>query len=92
MYVREHLQDYESAGKSHDYPTRNRDALSTPFLRLNRTRNGYNYYGVKFFNRLPHSLKSLEPNILKRKLKRFLIQSAFYSFDEFLEAEYIDVA
>jgi len=40
---------------------------------------------IKFFNKLPLSLRNLEYKTFKQKLEVFLINEAFYSINEFID-------
>jgi hypothetical protein len=44
------------------------------------------YAGIWLFNHLPTSIKNTanETKILKKKLKKFLMDNSFYSIDEFI--------
>ncbi|RYA67521.1 hypothetical protein DD592_27450, partial [Enterobacter cloacae complex sp. 2DZ2F20B] len=59
-------------------------------LRLNRSRHGNNYYGIKFFNVLPYRIKLLDAIILVHKLKEYCISKSFYSTEEFLNNNFDD--
>ncbi len=72
----------------HLYNTRHKQNLVLPKTRLNSSRHVSNYYGLKFFNHLPTSIRELEPKDLKIFLKKLLVNSAFYDFEEFLQHKF----
>ena len=47
---------------------------------------GVCYAGIKVFNYLPTSIKSIasDTEVFKKTLKRFLMDNSFYSVDEFI--------
>ena len=68
----------------HDHNTRGRANIVTDALRLSRSRNGANYFGIKFYNAISIEVRGLPDNSFLRKLKKHLLGGAFYNIDEFL--------
>ena len=68
----------------HSYDTRANSDIRQPHLRLLRSRNGRNYFGVKFYNALSTTFRSLPQKQFLQRLKCFLIEQAPYSIDDFL--------
>lgn len=66
----------------HDYNTRSRELLLVPASRTCCSQN--NKVDVNLYNALPGDMKKLTFALFKRTLRRFLIDRAFYSVDEFL--------
>ena len=66
--------------------TRNSYNLHTPLPHLTKYQKGVHYAGIRVFNQLPTSIKSLvnETKVFKKTLKRFLMDNSFYSMGEFL--------
>ena len=54
------------------------------WLRLSRSRNVINYYGVKLYNAIDDMQKEIPTKNLLNRLKAYLISKAFYSIDEFI--------
>jgi hypothetical protein len=56
-----------------------------PIINLTKCQKGAQYAGIKIFNYLPTHIKNVasEKQILKLTLKRFLLDSSFYSTDEY---------
>lgn len=46
------------------------------------------YYAVHLFNRLPAAIKTYDKNVFNNRIKLFLLRSAFYSVDDFLDTEF----
>lgn len=88
LYIKENEDKFTTHSQIHSYPTRNRDKININFLRLRKTQNGTNYYGILFFNVLPMHVKQLDMNKFKISVKNFLLKNAFYSFEEFLAADF----
>jgi hypothetical protein len=65
--------------------TRNSYNLHPPLSHLTKYQKGVHYAGVRVFNNLPPSIKSIanETKVFKKTLKRFLLDNSFYSMDEF---------
>ena len=56
--------------------------LHPPLSHLTKHQKDVYYAGIRIFNHLPTSIKSIA-NELKKTLKRFLLDNSFYSMDEF---------
>jgi hypothetical protein len=65
--------------------TRNSYNLHPPLSLLTKYQTGVHYAGVRVFNHLPSPITSIanESKVFKKTLKRFLLENAFYSMDEF---------
>ena len=65
--------------------TRNSYNLQPPLSHLTKYQKGVHYTGIRIFNHLPTSIKSIanETKEFKKTLKRFLLDNTFYSTDEF---------
>jgi hypothetical protein len=70
----------------HCVNTRNKHYLHRPIANLTCFQKNVYYSGIKVFNNLPASLKSLmnEKTTFKIVLKQYLNTHSFYSFHEFL--------
>lgn len=86
LYIKEHASNYTSHNEVHSYSTRNNNNIYPNFLRLSKTRNGPNYYALKFFNYLPAKVKELDFKSFKNTIRAYLMTSAFYNFEEFLSS------
>jgi len=65
--------------------TRNSYNLHPPLSHLTKYQKGVQFAGIRIFNYLPTSIKSIvnETKEFKKALKRFLLDNSFYSMDEF---------
>lgn len=68
----------------HNHDTRSKEDICAPFLRLRSSRYSDNYYGLKFFNKLPLCVRSYPVNKFKLTIKSFLLRKAYYTVAEFL--------
>lgn len=79
--IHKNVDSFERNSNFHNYRTRRADFLRPPKLRLNTsTKNSPN---LELYNILPNSIKLLNYNYFKLKIKRVLLQHCFYSIDEF---------
>jgi len=71
----------------HDQNTRYNDNLYPPTTNLKLVQKGVLYSGIKIFNCLPTSIKSLskDPKHFKNKLKNFLLEHTLYSLNEYYQ-------
>lgn len=91
LYIKENEVNFTTHSQIHRYPTRNCDKININFLRLKQTQVGTNYYGITFYNVLPPHVKQLDLKTFKMLIKKLLLRNAFYSFEEFLEADFNDL-
>lgn len=85
IHVHENVSLYETNSDFHEHNTRNRLNIRPDYTRVQRSRFGLNYYGVRFFNALPNDVKSLPLRKFKTVVTAFLKKYAFYSFEEYSE-------
>jgi len=69
----------------HSINTRLRSDLHTPLIKLTKYKKGIYYSGIKIFNSLPQSIKTLAGNMkkFKRTLKKFRLTGFFYTSEEY---------
>lgn len=92
VYIRENSHLYRSHADIHQYPTRYNTDLVPDYHRLSRTRDGTGYYCIKFFNVLPLRIRKLEAKHFKEKVKNYLINKEFFSFNDYLNNDFSDFA
>jgi hypothetical protein len=65
--------------------TRNSYKLHPPLFHLTKYQKGVHYAGIRVFNHLPTSIKSIanEIKVFKKTLQKFLLDNSFYSMEEF---------
>jgi hypothetical protein len=85
LFVAKNRDLYESNYKIHNINTRFSSDLHTPTANLTTFQNVPFYFGIKFFNHLPTSLKktSHDINQFRSVLKSFLIINSFYLLEEY---------
>ena len=78
---------FKSNSLVHSINTRHCSDLYLPSAHLSKVQNGVYHTGIKVFNCLPPSIKGLSSNVRKFKsaLKRFLLESSFFTIQEFFE-------
>jgi hypothetical protein len=79
-------EHFQTNSDVHSVNTRNKHHLHRPVANLTCFQKSTYYSGIKLFNNLPSSLKSLMNEKAKFKVvpKQYLNTHAFYSVDEFL--------
>nr|CAI5822606.1 unnamed protein product [Callosobruchus analis] len=83
LHIKKNIDNYESSTDHHYYNTRGSFNLCIPYNRIKTSRDGHNYYGIKFSNALPKPIKHLTTSMSKRKLVKYLKQKAFYNIGNF---------
>ena len=86
MFVVNNRNLFLDNGELYTIKTRNSYNLHPPLSHLTKYQKGIYYAGIRIFNHLPTSIKSIanETKELKKALKWFLLVNSFYSMDEFL--------
>ena len=87
LFVIKYREFFPLNSDIHDRNTRYNDNLHSPTTNLKLVQNGVLYSGIKIFNRLPTSIKSLskDPKHFKNKLKNFLLEHTLYSLNEYYQ-------
>ena len=83
LFVKANMNNQES--QKHSYNTRHNEQLYIPLHRLTRTqRQPIFYMSTKLFNSISRETQSLPMAKFKLVVRKYLLQEAFYSLDEFL--------
>jgi hypothetical protein len=84
-FVVDNLKTFQTNSDIHNISTRYWYNLHVPNTNLSKYQKRFYYSGIKLFNNLPPTIKSLNHNIKKFKpaLKEYLISHSFYSIEEF---------
>jgi hypothetical protein len=84
-FVVDNLETFQTNSDIYNISTRYRHNLHVPNTDLSKYQKGVHYSGIKLFNNLPPTTKSLIHNIKKFKpaLKEYLLSHSFYSAEEF---------
>lgn len=86
-------KNYDSFDKTKNYncSVRTQNNFRMQFLRLSRSRIATNYYCLKFFNKVPDTIKLKPFPNFKNEIKQILTSNAFYSINEFLSFNFNNV-
>lgn len=87
VYVRENLNSFRTHADVHKYSTRNAAAnkLVTVARSLTKAAKQTQVAGPTVYNKLPENITSAPNiNIFKYRLKRWLVEQTFYSYNEFI--------
>lgn len=88
IFMKRNRSLYSTHSDRHGYPTRGNADLVIGFRRLSKSRNGSGYYSPKLFNALPPWFRVIDEQSFRKRLKVFLVAGAFYSINEFLNADF----
>lgn len=91
LHVKKNISDYVTHEAFHSHHTRNRDNIYTPFHRIHRIKTGVSYYGPKFYNLLPPSVRMLPMKSFKITVERYMLNKCFFSTDEFSNNNFNDM-
>ena len=83
MYVKENYNQIARRTHIHDYNTRQKNNIDTPYVRLSKSQQSYMYSGMKFFNLLPSFIRDMNQKRFDRYIKNMLKTSCLYSVGEF---------
>ena len=79
---RQHL--IPTAGQNHTYLTRYKNNLSIPAHKKYKFEKQTLYQGIKFFNKTPKSITTIENNTkLKKSLKNYLLRKCLYDVEDY---------
>ena len=87
MYVKQNINNFDVQHNLHGHDTRFKNNLTLKYLRLEKSRNGANYYGPTFYNKLGIQISSLPIQQFSCRIKKLLTNRAFYDIEEFLSAD-----
>uniref|UniRef100_A0A8D8SVD6 Uncharacterized protein n=1 Tax=Cacopsylla melanoneura TaxID=428564 RepID=A0A8D8SVD6_9HEMI len=84
LYVKKNINQFQSFENIHPYSTRHKANLVPIQHRVNAARNGNNYYGILFYNKLPVPIRELPYPAYKIYIEEHLKAKAYYNICEFL--------
>lgn len=87
LYIKQHNNSLRHQDV-HQHNTRNCANFVPMYSRLERCRSRPEAIAVRLLNKLPVSIKEKPVNAFKCYVKKFLLQRAFYSVDEFLNCQF----
>lgn len=89
LFAKNNIQKLELQSNMHSYFTRGNTSVRIPYHRMSLTQQSVKYQAIKFFNCLSEHTKILPINTFKNKIKKYLVDSAFYSIEDFFNSNFI---
>lgn len=83
-FIKANIDSFTRHSDIHDYDTRGREDLLPPHRRLHKT----TLQGIKFFNKLPLDIRSLNLRAFKSRMRGILTDCTLYSFREFYDLNF----
>jgi hypothetical protein len=89
LFVVHYMGYFASNSVYHNINTRPKNDLHLPHVSLSMYEKGVFYFGIKFFNALPTTVKDISSNLKKFKvtLEHYLLSHSFNSLDEFFSKQ-----
>lgn len=85
LYVKKNINIFSKKSDVHTVNTRNKDKLSVPVLRLQKSSKSFIGNSVKFYNKIPNSITCLNYHKFKKHIKNILIQKAYYKIEDYVQ-------
>lgn len=88
VFARSNLERYETNGSYHNHNTRHCGQLKIPLHRTEKFKQSPIYNTITLYNKLPGIYKNVNSEkVFHGKVKKLLVEKAFYSVQEFLESD-----
>lgn len=87
LYTYKNNESFILQRNIHGHNTRKVEDIRVNYYRLKSSKNGFNFYGPKFLNKLPLWVRGLSYNKFRALVKKVLLQRAFYDVNEYLECD-----
>ena len=85
VYIYNNKHKYKLGSDIYDINTRQKNTLRVPYSRLNLSKKSPTHLAVTVIKKLSEDIKSAaHVNQFKRLLKSYLLESAFYSINDYL--------
>ncbi|XP_039288183.1 uncharacterized protein LOC120352300 [Nilaparvata lugens] len=84
VYVKKIQHTLAARSDIHRHNTRRSELLDIPRRRLHRSQASYRISALKFYNKLPNSVKQLDEAAFRRTVRKLLCAKAYYSVNEFM--------
>lgn len=84
LFVHDNIGKFTFRHEIHGLNTRHNYNIYVKFHRLSKTKNGTDYWGPHFYNKLPLHIRSLNFAEFKNRIKTYLASRCYYSFKDFL--------
>lgn len=91
IFVRQHPHYFVTREQYKNKPTRHRDRIMLPRIRLQLYRRSCYCMAIKIYNKLHPSFKALPIPLFKQKLHSWLLTRCYYSIQEYLDDQEIFV-
>ena len=85
QYIKKNITQYNTNNSIHDHNTRGKDDLRAEKQRINKGRCSTNYWAVRFHNCLPENVRQMPGGIFEKRVKKFLLDNAFYCFNDYIQ-------
>jgi hypothetical protein len=83
MYIKDNSNQIITRTDIHEYNTRQKHNIETPYLRLSKSQKSYLYTGMKFYNLLPLYIREMNLVRFEKCIKNILKKSCLYSVNDF---------
>lgn len=83
LVIHKNKATYGTHSEIHNYNTRHAGDLIIPKFRYNKSKR--NTVNLHLYNKIPIVWRDMKYNLFKSKVKKYLIDNAFYSVSEFME-------
>lgn len=87
MFIKKNPDLFQNNLLDHHYDTRHKQNFKQNKIKYTYTQKNVDFLIKKIWNKIPLTLRSLPTHKLKKKLKDFLLVSAFYTLQEFLTSD-----
>lgn len=87
LYAKQNFHEYKKNNSYHSYATRINQQIRLPTCRLNLKKKTPYVMGAVFYNKLSEAIQNLNIIKFKRVIKKFLLEKAYYSINDFLQEE-----
>lgn len=91
LHVKENLDSLSTRSDCHNYNLRKAHDLNVPFCRLSKMKDCFPTLAYRMFNLLPLSVRQLKDSAFKKRVKKWLLDEAFYSLEEFFGSDFSSV-
>lgn len=80
LSIKQHLDNYLINSNFHSHMTPHNNHIRMRYRRFNKSRDGINFYSIKFYNVQPNRVRELLHLRFKNCLKTYLILKTYYTF------------
>ena len=91
IYIKENIYQFEKSTCTNTYFIRNNNNLKIKRVNYTRTQKSFVFLNEKNYNKIPNSLKNLQLNIFKRRMKKLLIENCLYKTEDFFTINFNNI-